>query len=101
MLKRLSTFLPLLLLLGGVDGLEAANPLTEELASVHGKASAGDAYYQGALALFHRHAREKRCGVYPSAQKNNMHNQSENPEFTNLYMSQINRVTGKRIVSNW
>lgn len=55
MLKRLSTFLPLLLLLGGVDGLEAANPLTEELASVHGKASAGDAYYQGALALFHRH----------------------------------------------
>jgi TPR repeat protein len=32
-----------------------ASPLTEELATVHGKAQAGDAYYQGALALFHRH----------------------------------------------
>jgi uncharacterized protein len=32
-----------------------ASTLTEELATVHGKAQAGDAYYQGALALFHRH----------------------------------------------
>jgi uncharacterized protein len=32
-----------------------SSPLTEELATVHGKAQAGDSYYQGALALFHRH----------------------------------------------
>ena len=32
-----------------------ANPLREELAVVQAKAQAGDAYYQGALALFHRH----------------------------------------------
>ena len=47
----------LLVLIGSSAGRTAtrAGPLTEELASVHGKANAGDAYYQGSLALFHRH----------------------------------------------
>lgn len=40
--------------MAGVNSL-LASPLSEELATVHGKAQAGDAYYQGALALFHRH----------------------------------------------
>lgn len=33
----------------------AVGPLQEELAVVQAKAQAGDAYYEGALALFHRH----------------------------------------------
>ena len=52
-IERLTSSL-LITLIAGVDSL-FASPLSEELATVHGKAQAGDAYYQGALALFHRH----------------------------------------------
>jgi TPR repeat protein len=52
-IKRLTAPLAIILMTG-VHSL-LASPLTEELATVHGKAQAGDAYYQGALALFHRH----------------------------------------------
>ena len=52
-IKRLTISLPLILMAGANSLI--ASPLTEELATVHGKAQSGDAYYQGALALFHRH----------------------------------------------
>ena len=52
-IKRLTTSLPIMLMAGANSLI--ASPLTEGLATVHGKAQAGDAYYQGALALFHRH----------------------------------------------
>ncbi|MFP6894803.1 MAG: hypothetical protein VCA18_13690, partial [Opitutales bacterium] len=52
-IKRLTTSLPIMLMAGANSLI--ASPLTEELATVHGKAQAGDAYYQGALALFHQH----------------------------------------------
>jgi TPR repeat protein len=52
-IKRLTGSLAIILMTG-VHSL-LASLLTEELATVHGKAQAGDAYYQGALALFHRH----------------------------------------------
>jgi len=52
-IKRLTASLAIILMTG-VHSL-VASPLTEELANIHGKAQAGDAYYQGALALFHRH----------------------------------------------
>ena len=51
--KFLSAFLVFVGILAG--GTAVAAPLSEELATVHGKANAGDAYYQGALALLHRH----------------------------------------------
>tara|TARA_Y100000588_G_scaffold311081_1_gene336923 strand:+ start:2100 stop:3500 length:1401 start_codon:yes stop_codon:yes gene_type:complete len=52
-IPRLTTSLAITLMAS--DHSLIASPLTEEMSSVHGKAQAGDAYYQGALALFHRH----------------------------------------------
>ena len=64
-------FSTLLVFVGSfAGGLAAyAAPLTEELATVHGKANAGDAYYQGALSLFHRHGERGLHVNLPEAEK--------------------------------